>query len=399
MTVTIRPAEREEMAEFSRVVSQSLAMDAGAFDTMRPEWTLCAFEDNRLATAYAAWPFTMQLNGGSAPVAAVTTVSTRPVDRRRGHLRAIMSADFQRLHDGGGPAIAALYASMAAIYQRYGYGVVSTHAAYLVEPRHIAFSQPMLVRGALRELSRDDQPLLNDIYKRFVAARTGYLHRPRGMWAAGPLAPAKAGETLSLLVYEEDGAPLGYVIYTTRQDDTVPEPGPSQKLAIRDLAWLSPAAYRAIWEHLGRFDLVREIVWPFAPTDDPLPHLVLEPRMLRTTLRDGILARVVDVARALPSRHYVGSGRLTFEVRDEMCPWNAGRWQLETDGAETRVQRATTDPSLTMPVSTLAMLLFGQVSASAAAAMGRLDAHEPAALDSWDALFRVRHRPFCANHF
>ena len=38
-----------------------------------------------------------------------------------------MATDFARMHDQGGPAIAMLYASMAAIYQRFGYAIVSTH--------------------------------------------------------------------------------------------------------------------------------------------------------------------------------------------------------------------------------------------------------------------------------
>lgn len=144
---------------------------------------------------------------------------------------------------------------------------------------------------------------------------------------------------------------------------------------------------------------MREIVWGSAPPDDPLPHLLLEPRMLRDTARDGILARIVDLSRALTARPYAAPASLTFEVRDEMCPWNAGRWRLETDGAESSVLRAAGEPQLSMPVQTLAMLLFGQVSATEAARMGRLDAHEPEALPAWDAALRTAYRPYCPDQF
>lgn len=398
MATVVRPVELEEMDEFVRICSLSLAMERGAFAAMRPEWTLCAFEDERLATCYGRWPFTMRLDGAAVPVAAVTTVSTLPIYRRRGHLRAIMDADFRSLHETEGPAIAVLYASLAAIYQRFGYGVVSTHYAYRAEPRYLAFAHAGVVRGGLREVSRQDSGLLNELLKRFRAPRTGDLHRSRAVWEIGALAEPPAGHTLTLLVYEEDGEPLGYVIYTTGPGSYDP-PGPRLVLSIRDLVWLTPSAYRAVWEHLLRFDLVREVVWPVVPADDPLPHLALEPRMLQATARDGILARIVDVERALPSRPYGGAGTLTFEVMDEMCPWNAGRWQLDTSGTETAVRRTAAEPQLTLPVHTLAMLLFGQLSATDAARMGRLDAHEPGALPTWDALMRTQYRPFCGDHF
>jgi predicted acetyltransferase len=386
------------MDEFARIVSLSLALDPHAFESLRPEWTLCAFESAQLATCYAAWPFTMRLNGAPIPIAGVTTVSTLPVYRRRGHLRAIMDADFRRLHDQGGPAIAVLYASLAAIYQRFGYGIVSTHMSYRTEPRFLAFSRSEHVRGTLRQVTRDDSALLNDVYRRFRDPRTGYLHRSRAVWAAGPLEDPAAGHQLSLLVYEEDGEPLGYVTYTTGPGN-YPGPGPSQVMQIRDLAWLTPAAYRAIWDHLSRFDLVREVIWRSAPVDDPLPHLLLEPRMLNATARDGLLARLVDVDRSLAARPYAAVAALTFEVIDEMCPWNAGRWRMDTTATGAEVRRVGEEPQVTLPVPTLAMLLFGQITATEAARMGRLDAHEPDALAKWDFALRTKHRPFCPDQF
>ncbi len=398
MATVIRPIEREELAEFVRICALSLAQPVSDFEGMQPEFTQCAFEDGRLQTCYGRWPFRMRLGGVAVPVAAVTTVSTVPIARRRGHLRAIMETDFRTLHEQEGPAIAILYASLAAIYQRFGYGVVSTHQSYRVEPRYLAFAHPQPVRGLLREATRADDAMLNDLLRRFREPRTGDLHRSRAVWQMGALAEPPAGHTLNIIVYEEDGEPQGYMIYTSGRGG-YDSPGPSHAITVRDLVWLTPSAYRALWEHLSRFDLVREVSWGVVPVDDPLPHLLLEPRMLHATARDGILGRVVDVARALPSRPYEDTGILTFELQDEMAPWNAGRWRLETTGPETKVERTAAAPQVTMPVHTLAMLLFGQISATEAARMGRLDAHDTAALRTWDRVMATRHRPFCADHF
>ena len=393
----IRPAKPAEMGEFARVVSTSLAMPADRFDALQPGWTLCAFEDEQLATAYAAWPFQMRMNGKAMPLAGVTTVSTNPLYRRRGNLRAIMEFDFRRRHLQGEP-VAALYASMAAIYQRYGYAVVTTHHRYTIEPRHLQFVVAQSVPGTFRETSSDDLGTLVDIYRRFREARTGYLHRGAAMWQAGVLAPPAPGDTLTVLVYQEEGCDLGYLVYTSGPGP-VHGYAPSQQIQIRDLCWLMPAAYRACWEHLSRFDLVDDITWPVAPPDDPLPYLLVEPRVLNDQSRDGILARIIDVDRAFASRGYAGEGECTFSVIDALCPWNEGTWSLRTSGSDTEVSKTTADPDFVAPVSTMAMLLFGQISPTEAWRMGRLETGDPPALARCDALFRTAHRPFCPDHF
>ncbi|MHB8578043.1 MAG: GNAT family N-acetyltransferase [Dehalococcoidia bacterium] len=397
MSVEIRPARSEEMRDFARVVSRSLAMPADQFAALRPDWTLCAFDDGELATAYAAWPFTMRMNGAALPVAGVTTVSTNPLHRRKGNLRAIMDADFRRHHEHGEPLVA-LYASLATIYQRYGYGIVTTHHRYAVEPRFLQFTLPVEVPGRLRETSPDDLGTLVDLYRRFREDRTGYLHRGAAMWHASALAAPPPTDALSVILYEEAGEPLGFMVYVTGPGE-VSGPGPGQRLLVRDLCWLTPAAYRAFWEHLSRFDLVHQIVWPVAPPDDPLPHLLLEPRMLQDSARDGILARIIDVDRAFAGRRYDSEGGFTFAAVDPMCPWNEGTWELQTSGVETTVTRTRAAPDFTAPISTLAMLLFGQLSPSEAARMGRLEAHDASVLAAGDRLLATRYRPFCPDHF
>ncbi len=399
MGLEIRPAKEEEMEQFVHVASTSLVMEMASFVSMRPEFTLCAFEDGKLATSYGAWPLTMRFNGEGVPVAAVTSVGTLPIYRRRGYLRKVTAAHFNILHEEGERAIAVLLASRAAIYQRYGYGVVSTQHNYNIDPTYLKFPLPYPARGTFREAGDDDFPLLVDLYRRFRADRTGYLHRGRELWQAGVLAPPTAGAQLNKVVYQEAGEPLGYVIYTVQpQLETVP--GPAQRLAIRDLIWLTTSAYRAVWDYFANMDLVSNIVWGRVPIDDPLPHLLLEPRTLRMTSGDGLLGRVVDVERALTQRCYDEGGTLIFEiVGDDLCPWNNGRWKLEASTDESYVNRTGDEPQLVMPVSTLAMLLFGQISASEAARMGRLDFVDESAVCLWDRVMRTKYRPACADMF
>jgi len=397
MAFEIRQCCAEEMEEFRRVAATALVMKPSVFEGMRPEWTLCGFENGKLATSFAYWPLTMRFNGNAVPISGVTMVGTLPAYRRRGHLRKIMAEHFKLLHGEGERTVAALWASWAAIYQRYGYGVIASRNIYTVEPRHLQFAPPLQIKGGLREASEDEFELLVDLYRRFREDRTGYIHRGKPMWDYGVLAPAPPGGSLNRIIYEEDSLPQGYLVY-----HTIFQPGdpvPAHRLSIRDLVWLSAPAYRALWENLATMDLIAEVIWQRAPSDDPLPHLLLEPRWLRATMADSLLVRLVDAGKALGQRRYQEEGVLTFELLDDLCPWNRGRWQLQASPQDSRTIQTRKSPQVTLPVGTLAMLAFGQISATEAARMGRLDVHEADALPVWDRVMKTLYKPACADMF
>jgi predicted acetyltransferase len=137
----------------------------------------------------------------------------------------------------------------------------------------------------------------------------------------------------------------------------------------------------------------------FAPVDDPARDVLLDPRELHAQRFDWILGRVVDLERALPLRPYGATGRVTFEVRDSLCPWNDGRWALEAGPEGAAVSRTKDTPQLSMDVSTLALLMFGTISPSHAANIGRAEAAPDAPLDLWDSMWRTKYAPWCPDGF
>lgn len=403
MSCEIRPIKPEELDELNRVARISFGFPDDMKVEIPPEWTLCGFIDGRMATTYAVWPLTMMLNGNRASIAGVTMVSTLPVYRRRNYLREITSEHFRQLHQRGDYAIAALFATRAAIYQRYGYAVVSTRHSYKVEPCNINLVQSVTIPGEFRMAGEDDHATILNLYHRFIEGKTGYLFRNE-VFEVAPGAPFTVIKTyiptsqMVKVLYFESGEPLGYIIYTLNRAAQPGKPG-GQMVNITDLVWLSASSYRAIWRYFANIDLAQDIMWHRVPPDDPLPHLMLEPRKLNLTADDGLMGRIVDLERALPLRQYSEEGRLTFEVRDDFCEWNQGRWDADITGGEMAVRRSKKSPQLTMPVSTLAMLFFGQLSATEAARMGRLDVSDIKALPLWDRVMRTDYRPFCADMF
>lgn len=395
MSFEIRKVKPEEIEEFRSVAAYSLTLSAEVLQGIQPEWTLCGFENERLISTYAAWPLTMRFNGKAVPVAGVTHVGTLPVYRRRGYLRNITFKHFEEMFEKGEQSISILIASMAAIYQRYGYGVVSFQNSYKVEPRYLDFTGDLKPGGTFREVGDDEFKELVSIYREFRADRTGYLHRSKATWDFGILSATPKKNQVSRIIYEEDGKPLGYLIFSV----PLRGPIPKQNLTIRDIAWLKPSAYKAIWNFLSNMDVIENIKWKQVPVDDPLVHMIHEPRMLNITTRDGILGRIVDVKKALSGRMYCTEGKLVFEIMDDFCPWNNSTWKLETSEGETSVNKTDETPEVSMPVSTLSLLAFGQISASEAFRMGRLDVNMKESLDKYDSIFRTVYKPFCPDIF
>ena len=162
MAIEIRPYREEEADAFYRVPSivfgnyTGRPRDPSDGFRIQPEWSLVAFEDNVLATTYAAFPFQMRLNGQRAAAAGVTVVGTLPQFRRRGHLRAIMEHDFKRRYEERLEPVAILLASIAGIYQRYGYACVSTSVRFNIDPRWVNFVPSMApATGTWREVTKE----------------------------------------------------------------------------------------------------------------------------------------------------------------------------------------------------------------------------------------------------
>jgi predicted acetyltransferase len=366
-------------------------MPEALFAGMKPEWTLCAFVDGVLATTYAFWPLQVRLNGRAMPMAGVTQVSTHPAHRRRGYLRAVARKHFEQMHERRKVAIAGLHPSWMAIYQRFGYGTVSVRHSYRVEPRNILFHHALSPRGRVREVDPATEfGLLVDIYRRFREDRTAMVHRGGAMWDAGALQEPPAGQRRIVLAYEEAGEPLGYVVYLHGRG----------AIRVTDLFALSPTACQALWRVLGGYDNVEEIVWDNAPPDDPLPLMLVEPRLLKQSVRDGIMVRLVTVEDALAQRPYAGIFEIRFELVDAFCEWNAGRWRVATSaegGHAARIDGQEVDFALTP--DTLASLVFGRYSVAEAFRSGLLqDVRGRDVLDRWDAALRLAHPPYEAEH-
>ncbi|MEP6870472.1 MAG: GNAT family N-acetyltransferase [Anaerolineaceae bacterium] len=404
MTIEIRPCkDPEELAEYGRIVSYVFASTEGMNDelaTTQPDWTTCAFVDGKMAGTLGAFPFTVRLNGAPVAMGGVTAVGTLPSHRRQGLLRKMMTEALSTMRDRR-QTYAILWASMAAIYQRFGYGLASTQVRYNFDPRDVAFERKVTIPGTIEMMTKDDAfPIIKQIYIRHATPRNLHIHRSVPLWQASTLRPPKKDQPLYIAVYRNvDGEPRGYVVYVTSEEPRT-NPGPGQKMVVNDLVALDIEAHVALWEYIRRHDLVGRVEIHGVPEDDVIPAMLLEPRMLNRKTTDEIWMRVVDVEQAVPQRPFGSRGELTFAVEgDELCPWNNGTYLLETDGRTSTVQRTTGPTQLTMSPNTLASLLAGHRTATHYHRAGLLAAADASTLVTADAIFRTEYAPHCPNGF
>jgi predicted acetyltransferase len=366
-----------------------------------PDFALAAFDGGVLAAQVVTLPLSVHWNGPAVSCGGVTSVNTLPTHRRRGYVRELLTRSLAHMHETGQP-VSLLWASMAAIYQRFGYGVAFTQCHAHFDARRLAFVEEITPAGQVRIAGAAEAlPQLAAAYERFAALRTPMVQRDAIVWERVRRQLERweqsARSPYLTAVYEEGNEILGYAIY-----GVTPQTGwhdPEERLTVYEFAWLSPAAHRALIQMFSAYDRSESVQFILLPLDDPLFYHVQEPRDLHVRLSDGAMLRIVDVQAALEARGYDADGRVTFALTDDFCPWNSGAWTLDVDAGAARVRRAAAEPELWLTPRALAMLATGYQTATTLARLGLLSCAEPRALRTADNLFRTVAAPYCLDRF
>lgn len=404
MSVEIRPLTAGEMGQLGELGGYVYGGSFGdgpdnvVATANLPDWTLCALINGKLACSFTAIPFTMRANGNAVALAGVSTVGTQPEHRRQGLLRRIQTQAFSDMHDRG-QSLAALWASQAAIYQRYGYAMTTVLRSYRVDTTDIGFHDGDWGSGHVERLSVSDAfDVIKSTYIRFVENRICYLHRSKTLWLQNAMEEIEEeGPVHAGVHFDEEGDADGYVIYTLRANK-VDHATRGQEIIIRDMAWLSMDSYRSLWEWLKRHDLVGRVSYRTAAVDDPAVELFAEPRLLHSVDHEGLWLRIVDVEGALKDRAYSNDGEITIGLTDDaLTPWNNRTIKLEASTGGAHVS-SSQSAELNMSAKALASLYSGFRTARQLRAWGLIEG-EDRVIDTADRLFASSHAPHCPDHF
>ena len=406
-TLPLRPVTADELRGFFDVLSEAFGEDFSDEDfeveapVAEPERTIAAFDGDAIVGTAGAFTFDLSVPGGHLPAAGVTYVSVRSTHRRRGLLQAMMRHQLDDIRQRGEP-VAVLWASEAAIYGRFGYGVASQLLRVEIDRVDASLRRDLADDTTLRLRVAKPADVASDIEaveSALVGHRPGVFVRDKrwiGQLVADPKSRRNGMSKLNcVLAQTSDGEVVGYALYHTKNESLRPHMLPDGSVIVMAQAAKTPAADVALTRNLLSLDLMRRVRWWNRPVDSSLPHLLSDARHARSTVLDGVHARIVDLPTALTTRCYAAPVDVVLEVRDELCPWNAGRWHLRGDRDGASCASTDADPGLRLGIEDLGAAYLGGTTLTSLAATGRVTAGDPDLFAQVSVAFGWDVAPWC----
>lgn len=402
--LTFRPFTREEQPKaldlLYRAFGDSVS-DADREDEMLVldhRSSHAAFDGDQMVGSLAAYGHDISVPGGEVATAGTTWVAVAPTHRRRGILSRMMGAHLDEAREKG-RAIAALWASEAAIYGRFGYGMaVEQHGIDIIAGpglRWAATAPPQADRIRLLEVDQAAD-VIAPIYEAARTRRGGMAARDRGWWKFQVLSTRKGAmggaAWKRVAVAEIDGRDVAYAVYGTSEGQL--DGLPDNTLHVIELAGVDAAAEASLWPFLCSHDLVGRVKAKRRPVDDALPLLVEESRRVRRHVSDALYVRILDVEAALTARAWSDSAAVTIEVHDSRFDDIDGTWRIEVAPEGASVQPTTDAPDLRMDIRELGALYLGGVSVSRLVQSGRIEVLEPSVVAPFDSALRPAEAPW-----
>jgi predicted acetyltransferase len=401
--ITVKPsANLEEFSQAVFAIGQYFALDPTEermerFSRNLPlERMHAAWQDGRIVGGAGVFPFELTVPGAVVPTAGVTVVGTYPTHRRRGVLRAMMRAQLDDVHEREEP-LALLWASEETIYGRFGYGMASLCGEIGIPHEYDAFARPLERTGSLRFVdSKEALELFPRVWDKMRKVTPGMLGRTRNWWELRILFEQQGGGEggpKRFVVLERGGRPEGYAIY--RHKPSWEQGSSKSELEVVEAIAFDGQPTAELWRFLLDIDWASTVTAHLLPVDHPLFLLLATPRRMQFRVGDALWARLVDVGEALSARGYTSDGAVVFDVVDEFCPWNEGRWRL-ADGS---AKRSRSTAHLSCDVSALGAVYLGGFSFSELVRGGRVEELRRGAAARADAMFASSRAPWCPEIF
>ena len=343
--------------------------------------------------------FDKTLNAGleMVPLRMITDVTTSPAHRRRGLVRGLMEADLADAVSKGIP-VAALTASEATIYGRWGFGAATFAQKVEVDtgPRFglRAFEDP----GRVELIEPPDSwPIVKDVFDRFHAMTRGSVDWPQfyEVLHTGAFDFEEGGPDKKLrgaVHLDGDGTIDGVVLYKAEGE------GAKRKIAVSEMMALTTPAGLALWQFLGGIDMAKLVTFGLAHPDDPLRWALVDINAVSyTALGEFLWVRILDVVAALSARPWAADGQVVIEVEDAQ-DHAAGRYRIATDAGRASVSRTDDAAEVTLDAETLGSLYLGGANASAMSRAGRLHGSEEA-LERFAAMADLAVPPYNLTGF
>ena len=359
-----------------------------------------AFEDGRLVGTGGTDSYVMTVPGGACvPTAGIAYIGTAATHRRRGVLTGMMKRLVEQAIDREEP-LAALRASEASIYGRFGYGPATIAETWTIDPTRTGFAHMPETPGSVRFVDKSTaMQIMPRVWERASRQRSGFLDRSESRWRYFFYDDERIRGDWSgifFVTYLVADEVLGYAAYILKQIDPHDDP---LEMRVMECVAVSDDAHAALWRFLLSIDLVQSVTAGNCPPDDPLWWMLADPRRLKRVANDGLWVRVLDPVQALSARSYGADGRLVIEVNDIFLPEVGGTFSLESFDGEVSCKRVSASPDISISIQELGSTYLGGMRLANLAAAGRVTEHTDGAVRLFDRMFLAYRAPWCAHEF
>ena len=328
------PADERELVAFRRLADYAFApnpgpvVDTGWMRRQGMESLRVARVRGKVAGGLGMLPMGQWFGGRSVPTVGVNAVAIAPEHRSTGIGSTLLLRMLEDAHERG-LVLSALYPATQVVYRRAGYEQAGVAMQYQ-QPLHALPPRDRSLR--VRPAEASDEETVRALYTERARRTAGNLDRGELFWQR----LREGGESVvSQYLVERDGVPEGYVTYVQRQP-----PGERERnIVAHDLVALTADAGRRLLSFLADHrSTVDNVVWPGSPSEPLLLHLPNQE--YKVTSYERWMLRLVEVRGALEARGYPSAldAEIHLEVRDDVLPWNAGRWVLRIGGGAAEVR-------------------------------------------------------------
>lgn len=306
--------------------------------------------EGRPVATFASLAGTINTGTELLPANCITDVTVLSSHRRRGLMQQLMRHDLAEARERG-DVFAALTATDARIYGRFGFGVTTTS-------RHLELN-------AGRDFGLRTEPtgttvfadpeaisdLRRSLFQRWHEGQFWSLTRHAHYWGARFDWEAQTATHDRAAVHlDADGEPDGALVFSQHDG----------KIVIQDLLGLTPAAELELIRLIAHLEGHEKIVW--RTCHDPRHPLVwaLEDRRAMRVIRDSdsLWVRILDVERALASRRYEFDGEVAFQLSDPLDEMS-GTYRLRVENGRAAVGRSDAEAPVSLQISALSSLYSG----------------------------------------
>ncbi len=318
---------------------------------------------------YASFDKTLNAGLELLPLRMITDVTTSATHRRRGLLKRLIEDDLADAVAQGVP-VAALTASEATIYGRWGFGPATFNQTIELDASPGFALRSFTDPGRVELVEPADAwPHVKGVFDTFHARQRGSVEWP------SPYRDIHTGEydfndrganekLRSAVHLDGDGTVDGFALYTPADDTAI---------KVSEMVALTPAAQLGLWSFLGNMDRVKTVTFNLAHPDDPLLWALVDLARIKVTgVSEFLWIRVLDVERSLAARPWNADGQVVLEV-DDPQGHAAGRFEVETVDGRAHVSRTDRPADVTLTAETLGSLYLGGATVTALHRAGRVE--------------------------